>query len=90
MSISLKEEALALSPAWLEVFRAIHQDPELGCRERRAAALIRRRLEALGIPCAPLADTGAVAVIRGACPGRVLGFRADMDALPIREDTGLP
>lgn len=90
MSISLKEEALALSPAWLEVFRAIHQDPELGCRERRAAALIRRRLEALGIPCAPLADTGAVAVIRGACPGRVLGFRADMDALPITEDTGLP
>ncbi|MDE7260825.1 MAG: amidohydrolase, partial [Oscillospiraceae bacterium] len=90
MTTDLREEALALSPAWRELFYDIHQNPELGCLERRTAGCIRRRLEALGIPCTPLADTGTMAVIQGARPGKTIGFRADIDALPIAEDTGLP
>ena len=90
MTTDIKEEAIALSPPWLELFRAIHQRPELGCQERHTAALIRRRLKELGIPCTPLADTGTVAVIQGAYPGRTVGFRADMDALPIPEASALP
>lgn len=89
MAANLKEEARILSPAWQELFRTIHQYPELGCGEHRTAAVIRRRLEELGIPCTLLADTGTMAVIQGNHPGRTIGFRADIDALPITEDTGL-
>ena len=88
--MDLREEAAALSPLWLELFRTIHRSPELGRREHRTSGLIRRRLEELGIPFVPMADTGTAALIQGARPGRVIGFRADIDALPIMEDTGLP
>ena len=87
---AFKETALALAPAWRELFFTLHRCPELGRREHRTAKLIRERLEALGIPYMPLADTGTMAVIQGERPGRTIGFRADIDALPIEEDSGLP
>ncbi len=87
---AFKETALALAPAWRELFFTLHRCPELGRKEHRTAKLIRERLEALGIPCTPLADTGTMAVIQGGRPGRTIGFRADIDALPIEEDSGLP
>lgn len=86
----LKEEALSLASTWEELFCALHRCPELGRRETRTAELIRRRLDELGIPHVPLADTGTMAMISGRQPGRTIGFRADIDALPITEDTGLP
>lgn len=90
MAAELKEAALSLSPAWQELFRTLHQYPELGRSEHRTAALIRRRLEELGIPHTPLADTGTIALIQGTHPGKTLAFRADIDALPIQEETNLP
>lgn len=89
MAAAILNDALTLSPAWQEIFCSLHQNPELGCREYQTAALIRRRLDVLGIPYAPAADTGTMAVIKGNFPGRTLGFRADIDALPIQEATGL-
>ena len=86
----LLREARELAPALEELFHTIHQNPELGRREYRTAALIRRRLEAMGIEAVPMAGTGVMGVIRGGLPGKCLGFRADMDALPITEETGLP
>lgn len=85
----IRREAMLLAPAMEELFFALHRCPELGRGERQTAFLIRRRLEALGIPYSPMADTGTMAVIRGGMPGRTIGFRADIDALPITEDTGL-
>lgn len=85
----IRKEAMILAPTMEELFYALHRCPELGRGERQTASLIRRRLEALGIPYTPLADTGTMAVIRGDHPGRTIGFRADIDALPITEDTGL-
>ena len=87
---NIKREALALAPAMEEIFYALHRCPELGRREIHTGNLICRRLEALGIPYTPLADTGIMAVLRGANEGKTIGFRADIDALPITEDTGLP
>ena len=40
MTVDLKKEALARSPAWRELFSTIHRSPELGCREHDTAALI--------------------------------------------------
>ena len=88
--MSVLDEARALAPAMTALFYDLHRHPELGRREERTAGLIRRRLEELGIEYAPLADTGTAAVIRGAKPGKTVGFRADIDALPIAEETGLP
>ena len=90
MTAKLREDALSLAPIWQELFRTLHQYPELGGGEYRTAALIRRRLEELGVPYTPLADTGTMALIRGTHPGKTLAFRGDIDALPIQEDTNLP
>lgn len=86
----IRQSALALSPALQELFFTLHRHPELGNQEQQTAALVRRQLEELGIPWVPMAGTGTAALIQGGRPGRTVGFRADMDALPITEETGLP
>lgn len=90
MTTNLRAEAQTQNPVWQAIFQTIHQHPELGRTEHATAALIRRRLTELNIPHTPIADTGTMAVIAGAHPGKTLAFRADIDALPIQEDTGLP
>ena len=71
--------------------RDIHQHPELGFLEKRTAALVARRLRELRIEVREgVGQTGVVGVLRGGQPGRVVALRADMDALPVVEQTGLP
>jgi hippurate hydrolase len=82
--------------AWLPELAAIRQDihahPELGMEEVRTSALVARELRALGIEVTEgVGRFGVVGTIRGTRPGqRVIGLRADMDALQIPEATGLP
>lgn len=69
----------------------IHEHPELGNREIRTAALVARHLQSLGIEVTTgVAKTGVVGLLKGASPGPVVALRADMDALPVQEKTGLP
>ncbi len=73
--------------------RHLHQHPELGFQEFETSRFVQRRLADLGIPFrAPVATTGVVAVIDGTAPGpgRTVLLRADMDALPIQEESDLP
>lgn len=72
--------------------RDIHQHPELGNREHRTADLVARTLRALGFDevHTGVAHTGVVGVLRGGLPGGVVALRADMDALPVEEQSGLP
>jgi amidohydrolase len=71
--------------------RDIHQNPELSNREVRTAALVAAYLKTLGIEVTTgVAHTGVVGVLRGGAPGKVVALRADMDALPVVEETGLP
>ena len=73
------------------VRRRIHENPELGNRETKTAALVAERLRALGLePRTGIAHTGVVAVLEGGRPGPLVAVRADMDALPVTEDNDLP
>ena len=71
--------------------RDIHQNPELSNREFRTSKLVADRLRELGIETKTgVAHTGVVGLLRGPQPGRVVALRADMDALPVREDVDVP
>jgi amidohydrolase len=70
--------------------RRLHQHPELGFQEHETARFVAERLREFGVDevHTGVARTGVVAVVRGRGEGRAIGLRADMDALPIREETG--
>jgi len=71
--------------------RDIHEHPELGNREVRTAGLVAEHLRALGLEVETgIAHTGVVGTLVGGRPGPVVALRADMDALPVVEQTGLP
>ena len=66
----------------------IHQNPELGNREFETAALVAQHMEDLGLEVTRgIAHTGVVGILRGGKPGTLIAVRADMDALPVTEDT---
>jgi amidohydrolase len=74
----------------IEIRRDIHAHPELAFQEVRTAGVVARELTRLGIAHQTgVAKTGVVGLIEGGRPGKVLVIRADMDALPIEERTGL-
>lgn len=67
--------------------RLLHENPELSQQEHKTTALIRSWLNTLGIEIVPFdVPTGVVGVLRCAKPGRTVGIRADIDALPVSED----
>ncbi len=69
--------------------RDFHSHPELGFHEVRTAGIVAKELTTLGLEVhTGIAETGIVAVMEGTRPGPVILVRADMDALPIIEDTG--
>ena len=71
--------------------RDFHQNPELGNREFRTAAIVAAHLASLGIAVREkMAHTGVVGVLQGGLPGAVIALRADMDALPVREEVDVP
>jgi len=91
VSADLLGAARAIESQIAEDRRRIHSHPELAYEEEETSSLVRTRLEELGIPfLSGLAKTGVVATIKGDLgDGRCLLLRADMDALPIDERSGV-
>jgi hippurate hydrolase len=88
---SLLDEAKELLPELVAFRRAIHAEPELGLALPKTRAKLLEQLEALPLEIESHRKTsGVVATLRGARPGRAILLRADMDALLMPEDTGLP
>ncbi len=74
-----------------EIRRDIHAHPELGLEEHRTAEIVARKLEEWGIEVhRGVGVTGVVGVLRNGNGQASVGLRADMDALPMQEATGLP
>jgi hippurate hydrolase len=81
----------ALVPDLAAFRRDIHAHPELGFQEHRTAGLIADELRRIGLDVTTgIGGTGVVGVLRKGASTRSLGLRADMDALPFEEETGLP
>ncbi len=71
--------------------RDIHAHPELGLKEHRTSAKVAQMLESWGIAVTKgLAGTGIVGTLRAGTSPRTIGIRADRDALPMQQQTGLP
>ena len=81
-----------IAPSVVQWRRDFHTHPELSNREERTSRVVAEQLRAMGVDevRTGVARHGVVALIRGTKPGPTLALRADMDALPIQEATGLP
>ena len=83
--------ASRVAPQMVQVRHDLHQHPELSNREFRTSALVAAHLRSLGLEVdTGIARTGVVGILRGGRPGPVVAVRADMDALPVKEDTPYP
>lgn len=87
----LDRRVAQVMPHVIDWRRDIHQHPELSGQEVRTAKLVATQLRALGIDVREnVGGTGVVGVLKGGKPGAVVALRADMDALPVTEETDLP
>lgn len=74
----------------IEWRRHIHQNPELSFKETNTADYVKQILKKLGnIEVSRPTPTSVIGILKGGKPGKTVAFRADMDALPVQEETGL-
>jgi amidohydrolase len=86
MNDGLRQAAADLQGYLVERRRDFHRHPELSFQERRTARQIAEELGKIGLEVRTgIADTGVLAILPGARPGRTVLLRADIDALPIQE-----
>ncbi len=91
LEVSLDQALTALQPKIIEWRRDLHQFPELSNREFRTSKIVAEHLQSLGLEVETgVAKTGVVGVLRGDLPGPTIALRADMDGLPVTEQTDVP
>lgn len=74
----------------VEMRRYFHENPEPSTEEYNTSAKIKEELDKMGISYVSAAGTGVIGTIQGGKPGKTVALRADMDALQVKECTGLP
>ena len=85
------EQAAATARALIPTYQWFHTHPELSTNETETAARMAKELRAIGLQVhEDVGGHGLVAILEGSGPGPVVLYRADMDALPVTEATGLP
>ena len=86
----IRQLAKQYAPETIDIRRHLHAHPELSYKEFETSAFVQEKLKDLGIPFEIKATTGVVGLIKGKNPGkRVIALRADMDALPIKEENSV-
>ena len=89
MNIDWLSQAETIAEELYALRRDFHMYPERGNREFRTTAAIEAYLNACGIETKHYTETGVVGILRGDLPGDVVALRADIDALPVKEETGV-
>lgn len=90
LSDNIKEIALETKDDIIAVRRYLHKNPELSFKEYNTSVFIKEYLDKICVDWVPIANTGVLATIHGSqISGKVVALRADMDALPIQEETNL-
>lgn len=88
---AMEQSITTVTPKLVAWRRDIHAHPELSGQETRTAKLVAEHLRKLGLEVqTDVAGHGVVGILKGALPGKTVALRADMDALPVAEATGLP
>ncbi len=91
MHPTIKALAKKYAPEFIEVRHHLHAHPELSYQEFETSKYVQGKLNELGIPFEVKATTGVVGLIKGKNPEkRIIAIRADMDALPIKEENDIP
>jgi amidohydrolase len=91
LNSKVESRLAALQPRIIEWRRDFHQNPELSNREFRTSKIVAEHLKRIGLEVQTgIAKTGVVGVLRGGKPGPTIALRADMDALPVTEQTDVP
>jgi amidohydrolase len=87
---TIKQLAKKYSPEFIEIRHHLHSHPELSYQEFETSKFVQQKLNEFGIPFEIKATTGVIGLIKGKNPGRkTIALRADMDALPIREENNV-
>lgn len=87
----IKALAKKYAPEFIEVRHHLHAHPELSYQEFETSKFVQNKLKEFGIPFDIKATTGVVGLIKGRNPDkRIIALRADMDALPIKEENDIP
>lgn len=87
----IKSLAKQYAPEFIDIRHHLHAHPELSYQEFETSKFVQRKLEELGIPFEIKAATGVIGLIKGQNPEkRITALRADMDALPIKEENNIP
>jgi len=82
----MKKDVERLREQLIEWRRDFHRHPEVAYQEHRTSSVIRKFLEGLGIPVSSCAETGLRGMLEGKSGGKTVALRADMDALPLKEE----
>jgi amidohydrolase len=91
LAARIKQLAGQYAPDLISIRHHLHAHPELSYHEFETSTFVQHNLTEIGIPFQVMAATGVVGMIKGRNPGkRVIALRADMDALPIREENDVP
>ena len=89
--MNIKETAQKYSDYVVEMRRQFHQNPEVSAKEYETSKVIMAELDKIGVPYVQCGfETGVLATIKGAKPGKTILIRGDMDALTVTEDNDLP
>lgn len=86
----IKDEVIELEEELINLRRDFHMYPELGYQEFRTSKIVYDYLKDLGLEVKNVAKTGVIGLLKGEQPGKTIILRADMDALPQKEEVNIP
>lgn len=87
--IDLQKKIPQITPYIIEIRRELHQYPETKFNERKTGTIIKRELTKMGLDYCTIVETGVMGIIEGTKKGKTIALRADMDALPVQEETSV-